>query len=796
MVSSDIKNIKIATALSRNSKEWKNHLITWDALVSRLQKNHPTSETVAEYKNAPKAERDKLKDVGGFVGGNLKHGRRKVENVIGRTLITLDADYAGLDFVEHMQSVYPGTEYIIYSTHSHTPDAPRLRVVMPLNREISSEEYQAISRRIADNIGLNRFDDTTYQPHRLMYWASSCINGEVIFEHNQGAEVDADGVLNTYDDWKDVSLWPVSEKVQKVRSSEVKKQGNPLEKGGVIGAFCRAYNIHEAIESFLNGMYVPCAMEGRYTFAGGSTVAGVIVYDDVFTYSNHATDPASMELCNAWDLVRIHMFGELDEKIFGTKLPSFAAMQNMAMKDKKVRTILAQERIESAKEEFTIVEDEEEYSDDWMANLEISRNGQFVNSIPNCILILNNDPNLKKIAYNSFQNAISVKDKLPWGDNKHWRDADDSQLECYINKKYGVFSKNFISTALTKVTDDRAFHPIREYFESLPEWDCIDRVESLFVDYLGANNTELNKALTRKTLCAAVARVFQPGIKFDTMLVLEGGQGIGKSRLLRRIGLEWFTDSLKLTDARDKTAAELIQGYWLIEIGELAGLSKMDERILKGFLSSQDDVYRASYGRRTNPHPRQCIFIGTTNDDEFLTDVTGNRRYWIIPVWQNEPRQNIEIDLVHSEVDQIWAEALAIYRSGENIYLTEKMSKMLDIIHDDHFTQDSQAGLIYDFINEVIPKDWGKWDLQKRLSFWRKDVFTEESELIPRDRICVAEIWCELLGGDIKNLNLKESVRLSNIMKRAVGWEKVISRIRCGPYGPQRGFVREREELL
>lgn len=194
---------------------------------------------------------------------------------------------------------------------------------------------------------------------------------------------------------------------------------------------------------------------------------------------------------------------------------------------------------------------------------------------------------------------MEIKGDVPWKHpSKYWRDADDAQLVSYIDTNYGTFSQRNYQIAVTKVADDYSYHPIREYLKRLPTWDVIPRVDTLLIDYLGADNNDYVKAVTRKTLCAAVCRVLNPGCKFDSMLVLNGPQGIGKSTLIAKLAGEWFSDSLSLNDTKDKTAAEKLQGYWILEIGELAGLRKAEVETLRSFLSRQNDIYRASFGRR------------------------------------------------------------------------------------------------------------------------------------------------------------------------------------------------------
>ena len=260
--------------------------------------------------------------------------------------------------------------------------------------------------------------------------------------------------------------------------------------------------------------------------------------------------------------------------------------------------------MKEASEAFTDLDEE-----DWKTKLEYDlRTMTLKNTLRNLRLILENDPQLKGIVFNQLADGLEIQGDLPWKHSaKFWRDADDSQLVCYVDGHYGSFSQRNNDVAVIKVSDDRAYHPIRRYFESLPPWDGIPRVDTLLVDYLGAEDTPYVEAVTRKALCAAYRRVYEPGIKFDYITVLNGDQGIGKSTLIAKLGMDWYSDSLNLSDMNDKTAAEKLQGFWIHEIGEMAGMKKADLEKVKAFVSRCDDKYRASFGRRVTPHPRQCI---------------------------------------------------------------------------------------------------------------------------------------------------------------------------------------------
>lgn len=782
-------SLTIATGRSRMEKEWKNKVYTWSQLLAKLKNPTRTQETYAEYIKLPKAEQDKIKDVGGFVGGTLKGGRRKADCVQARQVITLDADFAPLDLVETLYLYIDGA-YAVYSTHKHCPEKPRLRILIPLDREVTPDEYEAISRKLAEEIGIDYFDDTTYQPSRLMYWGSVSADGQYVFDYDDSAWISADRILSQYPDWTDTSYWPESTRAAESRKRTAKKQGDPCEKKGLIGAFCRTYSVDEAIQKFLPEVYIPCALPRRYTYAEGSTAAGLVLYDEKFAYSNHATDPAGGKLCNAFDLVRIHKFGTLDEdaapNTAGPKLPSYKAMMDFIQEDKETRLTLGRERKQEAIEDFS-----DDESDEWLAALELDRTGVIKNSLNNILLILQHDPCLKSIVFNQMADNLEIKGEIPWKrQGKFWRDADDAQLEAYLAQTYTEFSKTKILSAITKVADDRAYHPVREYLARLPEWDGIPRLDTLLVDYLGAQDNDYVRQVTRKTLCAAIVRVLHPGCKFDTVLVLCGPQGIGKSTLIARVGGDWFSDSLNLTDTRDKTAAEKLQGYWIIEIGEMAGMGSAGVKTLRSFITTQDDRYRASYGRRVSSHPRQCILIGTTNSEEgYLNDVEGGRRFWPVDtpcignrkVW----------DITQEEVDQIWAEAKRRVEAGESLILSGDVAEEALKRQKEAMVSDPREEKVREYLDRRLPVDWYFRDLDKRRDFLYGTERPMPETPLRRDYVSAQEIWCECFGNSLNKMERKDAFTIKTIMAKLDGWEASGERIRLGAdYGRQRIYKR------
>jgi len=779
--------MKIAVGNSRMDRKWKNRDITWEDFKNTVRTTKRTTETVSEFRKMNRARQDAIKDVGGFVGGALREGKRRNGYVLCRSMLTLDMDYARPDTWEMIESLHDW-QCCAYSTHKHTPEAPRLRLIIPLSREVSEDEYPALGRMVAKEIGIDLFDDTTYEASRLMYWPSTPSDGEFVFREKDGTLLDPDMYLSKYADWRDTSMWPVSSRQSEVVRRQITRQADPLTKEGVVGAFCRAYSIMEAIEEFLSDVYEPSAIHGRYDYIPADSSAGLVIYDGKFAYSHHATDPACGKLLNSFDLVRIHRFRDLDDKTTEDtppgKLPSFRAMTELAIKDERVKEQFAEERKAQAKLEFN--------NEDWQKQLELEKNGAVKNTLRNLTLILENDPALKGIVFNQLSDSLEIKGEVPWQHpSRFWRDADDAQLISYIDSHYGTFSARNYEIAVTKVADDRSYHPIREFIDTLPEWDGIPRVDTLLVDYLGATDNAYVRAVTRKTLCAAIARVLTPGIKFDSMLVLNGPQGVGKSTLIAKLGGEWFSDSLSLSDTKDKTAAEKLQGYWILEIGELAGLKKAEVETLRSFLSRQNDIYRASFGRRATPHLRQCVFFGTTNAEKgYLRDTTGNRRFWPVKTPGNGTKKSWQ--LTQSEVLQIWAEALTYVKAGEKLYLDPGLEKLAKEEQREAMESDEREGLVRDYLDMLLPEDWDTMDLYERRAYINGTEFGESRKIGVRRRTSVSnlEIWCECFGKDRANCKRMDSNEISAIMSGIGGWKIASKKERIPLYGPQWVYVR------
>ena len=791
--------ICVATAGGRKEIQWRNKETTWSDFVAKLSPTNRTAETIAEYQKLSKTRQDEIKDVGGFVGGYLGGGRRKKGHVSYRSLATLDIDFADGELWDDYEMLF-GEAAVVYSTHKHTPEKPRLRLIMPLSRTVTAEEYEPVCRYIASKLGIDKFDDTTYEAERLMYWPSTSKDGEYVFRYQDGPWLDVDGALGTYIDWRDCSCWPVSSRSSELIHKSIKKQEDPTEKSGLIGAFCRTYTISEAIETFLPDEYTPCDVDNRYTYVHGSTAAGLVVYDDKYAFSHHSTDPTSGHLCNAFDLVRLHKFGNRDDNVSdrtnASKYPSFIAMEEFISRDKSTRSTYARERAADAGADFADVDpDSDEATTDWMADAETDRKGKWLCTPGNIDLVLQHDHRLRGcFVYDVFNDRKALAKLPPWrkADDRDMmiRDDDEANLRKFLSMQpYGIDGRMKIVDGLDIVCRQNSFHPVRHYMDGLT-WDGTPRLDALIIEYLGAEDTPLNRAMTRSMFTAAVYRTYEPGTKFDQIIVLVGTQGCGKSTLLERmaIDLQWFSSSMPSPDDPVKAATHL-RGKFLIEIAELVGFRKAEVEAIKNFLSRTSDDYRAPYARNEVHRPRQCVFFATTNEQQFLRDSSGERRYWPIQVSLSKPIYSVWEDLTPDVVAQIWAEAVHHYRQRQSLLLSTELYNQLAVVQNAYKVSDEWEGVIEAFLNRKLPANWEAMSADQRRAYFHNTDELQAEAVHPRKKVCVMDVLNECPGmPNIATVSRQDRSRIARIINDLSEWRK-----KDGLYtifGRQKGWVR------
>ncbi len=796
--------IQIATGNSATSKLWKNESILFSKFMERIADNTRTRETYKQFMSFSKQEQGKIKDVGGYVGGYLRNGRRNPKNVMHRQLLTLDLDFAHMDFWSDFTLQFDNTA-ILHGTHKHSKTTPRYRLLIPLDREATPDEYAAVARKVAGDLGIDLFDNTTFETNRLMFWPSTPKDIDYYMEVQDGPWLNVDEVLGEYIDWTDTSLWPTSGQMLRELGENAKKQADPREKRGIVGAFCRTYSITEVIEKYLSAQYVETAHEDRYTYTQGSTAAGLIIYEDTFAFSHHGTDPCSGKTSNAFDLVRLHLYGHLDDENAqpNSKPKSFAAMETLALKDKEVKKLIAAETMEAVRYDFA--EDFDDFEEgpeavegdqdsiDWMSELDTDSKGAYLSSAPNINLILSNDARLRDcFKQNLFDNKRYIFKTLPWRrlrTPEPIKNVDYSGVRNYLETIYGITGVTKIDDSLAMEFEKKSFHPIKDFLNGLI-WDGTSRLDFLLIDYFGTPDNIYTREVIRKCLVAAVARIYNPGCKYDSVLTIIGPQGTKKSSFVNKLGGIWYSDTFMTVHGNQ--AFEQLQGAWLMEIAEMSGFRKADAEAIKHYISKQVDSFRPAYGRAVESFPRQNVFIASSNKRDLFTDATGNRRFWPIDVVSEDILKDVWTDL-DGEVAQIWAEAKHLFDKGEKLYLSAEAEQIAGQEQSDHCEVDDRRGVIEFYLERELPKDWRNMGIDERRMYFRDFTDIEnDGKGIKRDKVCMAEIWCECLGKNKEDMSRYLTRDINDIMKSLEDWDYRPTTANFGEYGKQKYYQRKK----
>lgn len=821
----------------------------WSRLKARLSKPAVDQNTsVATYLKLNNDARLKLKDVGSFVGGPFKDGVRQRENLTNRSVITLDIDDATPTQIEYLKDDWSDLqeyEFFGSTTRSHAVEKPKWRLVFPTTRLVKADEYNPVSRILASKLfatvteSMDATDDVSFRVAQVMFWPSHCHDGPFDTIENAGRLLDPDEILNGYEGWQDYELLPYSEKRGNKRPTTGKKAENPLEKPGLIGAFCRAYDVPAAISKFLPHIYKPGdkrSKKPRYTYIPGSGSNGAVVEDGgLFLYSNHGTDPCGERSINSFDLVRIHLYGERDigiaEGVSPMKTPSFEAFEKFLSTDAPT-----QGKLLEAQYDIEAMFDDEDADDldatepslqtsanpfddllgegeatkpkkdtAWTETLELETKGIIKPTLTNIAIIVQNDPRLKRcVEYNEFTQEVVTRNpirakmdlipKLTVQDRINgdmWVDRHDNIVRALIEAPNGKGKAGYglritdrdLKAAIDLAGAKQSFHPVRAYLAAL-EWDGAPRMESLFVKYLGAPNNAYTRAIARTMLLGAVTRAFEPGHKFDFVAILEGLQGKRKSTFISILAKNWFVELEG--DLHDrKQLVEKMQGAWILEIPELSGFGKAEIQNIKAVFSATMDKTRLAYNRRGQVFKRQCIFIGSTNDSEYLRDPTGGRRFWPVVCEVDE----IDTEGLKGEVDQIWAETYLAYKAMRAaqphgtlpLYLSDREAhgEALNLQESRRIesVEDGFAGMIGEWLSKPVEIESDNDDL--------------DSQPIKRDRFetCLVEIWCECLGRPRDQYTEGMARIIGRAMKLLRGWDVIGSR-RFEKYGPQKTYRR------
>jgi putative DNA primase/helicase len=780
------KEFSIYTATTRFASKWKHHTLTISKLIQKLSDPRRTNETFSEYLNLPKDEQDVIKDVGSFVGGVLRGGERKRGCVVNRSLLTFDLDYCKPEILKVLSEKLNDTCHSYYSTHKHSSEKPRLRLLVYPDRPLFIDEYQPVCRKIAEKIDIEAFDDSTYQLNRLFYWPSASSDGEFVWGHHDAPFLNVSKTLASYgsgDAWKDAGRWKYSSRETIQIDRAIKKQADPLTKKGIVGAFCRKVSIHEAIQTYLSDIYRK-ESDTRYSYMEGTTSNGLVIYDGKYAYSNHSTDPCHAQCVNAFDIVRIHKFGHLDKKSSFSdlthKLPSYQEMSEFARGVDGVKVELIKSGIDVDASEFDAFNEEKEDCEsdpetkpadyDWTKDLQLTDKDAKKSNWVNLVIILRNDPKINtKMRYNDFSNIIEKEN----GENLTKEEI--YKIRTYLGVKYKInMGFNDVKQAIEAQSFENRYHPIREYIKSLT-WDGTERVERVFIDYVGTVDNPYVREVAKCWFAAAVYRVFEPGYKFDTAIVLSGPQGVGKTRFVETLGLKkWYGE---LSSFDPKIATEELSGKWIVEISEMSATSRHDLEQQKSFLSARYTRTRLAYEPLPVDYKRQCVFIGSTNEQEYLKDSTGNRRWWPIDC----DVKKIEIEKLKKNVDQIWAEAYLLYLARQRVWLDDDALAIACAVQEEKRESDPWEGMIDTWLHEECSID--------RYNNNYNQFESDPDRMEIRDRVCVMEVWrdCLKFKGDPRP---SERKRIGNILSANLSCSKG-GVMRFGSFGSQKGWKFE-----
>ena len=747
------------------------------------------------------------KNARSYLPGELRGHHRSGDNVIGRSVITLDLDGASAEGFTELLSYLDDVAVLWHTTFSHSPQKPSYRVLIPLDGMVTPDVYTRIVREIMRAVPQAAIDAASATPSQIMFTPAA--KDESLYEY--GSELNrplASGAL--FQSAPDTPEGVVS--LGRVRKKD------PLTLKGIAGEFCKHYqDLDELIEVF-KLPYERVGSRFRYIHADKSSAPGMSPLPDapLLYFSNHGSDPASGRAQNAFDLVRIHKFGALDAGYEGAVIhsPSSLAMKNflathegfrqrradaaygnVARPDAASIPLTTSEDVSTLTQEpepaHESEEDEEPGSGslDWTSQLiRHEKTLQVEDRIENYDLIFMNDPIFKSLWWNvrgDYEAIMGEDYDLRDGSPPQVNNADVSGLKDHIERQYQIrrVTRQRVDDLLGRVRRERRIDPVKKYLQSLT-WDGIPRLETCLP---GAEDTPYNRMVAKRALLGAVARAFKPGCKVDQSLILFGGQGVGKTTWIERMA-RGYTASLG--DIQNKDTLISASRSWIMVSDEGHALNNADFNELKDFLTRQRDVYRLPYDRSATEVPRRWVVWGTTNDPMMLRERDGNRRFLIVDVLEQ-----MDFDKYTPEyVDQVWAEAVALYQDGERPVLSPAEEALAEQARKSHTMEDNLVATITEALESPVPLAWERMSLPERIVWLQaKDMDAEDKSAptAPRSFITPAAVWVEIMRKGLPDMSLRDQNRITaalvSLTRKGVLVQEE-GRQRVGCYGSQTVF--------
>jgi putative DNA primase/helicase len=761
----DDTTFDVALAPKRNSKRWKAAEVTWGEL--------------REWVTDPAG----VKESGNYLLGRLSGALRGRHTIVDRAVATLDADTPKAGFLDGVGMLLDCAA-LVHTTFNSAPDSPRYRLLIPLSRRVLPDEYEALVDFLMRRLGLEAFDPGSREPSRYMFKPATQHRDWYEWREIDGGALDVDAVLADWDG--DLSSRPTP------RSS---RKRDPLDLPGVVGAFNRAYSIAEAITAY-DLPYEPVGDRWHLVGARAEAGMGYIGEDELLVYSHHVSDPAYGQACSAFDLVRLHRFADADldaeEDTPLNRLPSYQAMQDLATKDERVISQVVGVDFNDLDLDDSGMDGDTD--DRWKAHLAITRDGKLRDTVDNWDLLVEHDPVLKALFVNGMTGNVETSVDYPWRPTRNGGAelsiSDQVQLKLYLEREYRTkVLAATVNELVVSASGKRWKHPLREYLLGL-RWDGVPRVEECLP---GVRPTAFTRLVARKCLVAAVARVLEPGCKWDHTLVLYGDEGLGKTHWIERLSKGYMAT---LGRVGDKDTLLTMQRSWIMVADEGHSLRKGDADAMKEFLTRTEDVYRTPYDKGSRVQPRSSVIWSTTNDEVFLRKQEGNRRFLIVHC---EDKVDFE-EITDEYVDQLWAEAMHMLRAGELLFLDEEQSVLANQQRERFTEEDALAGRVQAHLDQPVPEGWATMTADARRTYTTGLADGMVAEGTGRiEQVCSAELYVDVLDGRWESARRRaEMLELGTVMKRMPGWSQVPGRVDVPHYGPQVVFRRDPDidELL
>ena len=699
-----------------------------------------------------------------FISGDIPPNEdgsytRNNSNLKTRNLIVIDIEDTGLSSQEVqtiIQEKLASYKYLLYSTISHKPNNPRLRLVLEPSRDIVKDEYKPTIQNVIQLLNI-KYDKSSCTWSQLQGLPIAVRDNEFIFiKHLDGLPYP---VQEAVKEEKKVITTYTSEPIQNFTKVSHNQAISIMEK-----------YIENEQDKLLerNEYYLSCL-----TVIAKSVVTGEIEYDtaiecmELLALNNDEWKENNLKELNG-EIARAN--GNVD--YFKNKYTFLGKFQKTQQKI-KISNALTNASLE-------ITTDEK---------------GKVIQTLENLEKII---LSITPIAYNELTNVIEIKDKR--GKIKPLEKRDKELFRMEIEKRFKFKAKVIdLDTAIISASDKFRYHPIKNQILGV-SWDEQPRAESFFIDVLGVEDNVYNRECTRKWLLASLTRLFDNGVKFDEMIILQGGQGIGKSTTLQRLSLGYYTD---ITEKISDEVTFKVMRTWLVELSELSTMMKTDSDSFKAWLSATKDTVRKKYSTDPNDYPRTFTVLGTTNNKEILKDRTGNRRYWLMYCEKDKIKNTIwSLDIKY--ILQLWGEVYQWYKNGENLLISEETKVYMEKLSSGALEYNPLEERINSILDMYVPNNWKEIinDSMKRHEYYNhvndyttygygNSRFQLQTKIMD---ITTGELVYLLGNGEEPYKDLKGNTlakEINQVMNNLPNWIKSnkISRLHSGKY--LRGFKRK-----